>query len=80
LGSFGSLHEISIVARDARESTRRHNRSAGVVFCDVVKGPTSHREALRAGEKGTAIPTVTAKLDAGPHLEIAIKRSAFHHF
>jgi hypothetical protein len=36
--------------------TRRHNRGTGVVFHDVIKGPASHCEALRAREKGTAIP------------------------
>jgi hypothetical protein len=36
--------------------TRRHNRSTGVAFCNVVKGPTSHCEALRTSEKGPVIP------------------------
>jgi hypothetical protein len=55
LGSFGSLPQISVLTRRTREFTRWHSRSTGVVFCDVVKGPTSHREALRAGEKGPVI-------------------------
>jgi hypothetical protein len=60
------------------KSTGRHNRSAGVVVCDIVEileSTASHREALRAREKGTAISRLGADETQLTSRQVAIREA-----